>query len=274
MQQTAGSKVLWALLIFFLFTFQSSFGDKIILKNGSTFEGKIIKETDRVVILKISGMGKMTFQKSQISQILREKPSEKKEPTKKEGKAKKVPLFLWKVKGKEAYLFGTIHGYVNIYALSPTPLEKLKSSLYVILETDLKKIDRALIQKYGFFPKGESLDQKLPKDLWEKVKKALPNAPKDRLKKIKPWVLNFILGTKYHPSGSVAMDATLYNEALKAKITLEFLETPDEQFQMLDKVHQVNPQKTIDELQEMLDQPSKYKKKVQTLAKLYKKGDP
>ena len=59
-------------------------GDEVILKNGRSMRGKIVKETDKEVILK-TDIGKIPFRRSQIKEVRRSKPARK--PAKVEPKA-------------------------------------------------------------------------------------------------------------------------------------------------------------------------------------------
>jgi PAS domain-containing protein len=48
-----------------------SLADSVVLKNGGTLRGKIVKETDNAVTIQVTNLGKMTVERSRIKEIVR-----------------------------------------------------------------------------------------------------------------------------------------------------------------------------------------------------------
>ena len=51
-----------------------AYADYIILKNGNRLDGEILQETDEVVGINVTGLGSVTFNASEVDQVVREKP--------------------------------------------------------------------------------------------------------------------------------------------------------------------------------------------------------
>jgi len=61
--------LLLALLVVLFIAPPAAFADKIIFKNGRSFEGKLIRETSTHYVFKVRGMGEQKFKKSEVLKI-------------------------------------------------------------------------------------------------------------------------------------------------------------------------------------------------------------
>lgn len=61
--------LLVALSLAFVLLVPGAYGDTLYLKNGTKFEGKLVKETSTSYVFKIRGMGEQTFKKSLVDRV-------------------------------------------------------------------------------------------------------------------------------------------------------------------------------------------------------------
>jgi uncharacterized protein YbaP (TraB family) len=186
-------------------------------------------------------------------------------------------LFVWKVTTPGAaaqpdYLIGTMHVPVDKGLVMPAPVRELiGKATAVVTEADTHNIQPELLQKYTILKDDASLKRLLPPDSWEKlVKAAKPmGLTADHLDRMEPWVLNVGL-TMPAPDGRPVIDDLVQQEARKAKVPVSYLETAEEQFQILDSVKQ---EEDVRQLVETLNHPTLAKALFDKLEKEYFAGD-
>lgn len=156
---------------------------------------------------------------------------------------------LWKVEkaGTPAsYLFGTVHLTDARVAQVPAKVKALiERSKAVILEvTDLspKSASAALASamRNAIFTDGQSLDQLLAPDEFEKVKTAVARSgmPADAARLFKPWLVTTLMATsdcerKKAQSGALVQDMRIAEIAKARKVPLVGLETAESQLEAL-----------------------------------------
>lgn len=183
---------------------------------------------------------------------------------------KMTPVF-WKIEAeKPVYLLGTMHMGVDASSeFHEGVWEKLKECKTLVLELDMTKINQfEMIQKIQL-PPGKSLDQMLGEEHWEKLGKFIAPYPAMAFKNFKPWALQSIFAQKFLPP-TPAVEMTLTQKAIANGITIEALETVDEQLDAMDKVPEEDMIKSITQV---LDDIPAAKKEAQKLLEAYKNAD-
>lgn len=191
---------------------------------------------------------------------------------------------LWKVEKPGAptsYLFGTVHLTDNRVAQVPPKVKSLiERSKAVILEvTDLSPRSSAAAlasaMKNAVFTDGQSLDQLLAPDEFEKVKKAVARSgmPAEAARLFKPWLVTMLMATsecelKKAQSGALVQDMRIAEIARARRIALTGLETAESQ---LDALAGVGIAQQVDMLRSGLAYVDRTQDLIETMLQLYLK---
>ncbi len=153
--------------------------------------------------------------------------------------------FLWKIEAegrKPSWLFGTIHlQRPDVTALPPAVEQALAESDAVYTEIPADLASMVALMPKMLLPKGKSLDAMLgpalASGLDKEIKSIDPALSITPFLHLKPWAVAAMLleledQMKY--SGTLALDMTLYQRAASAGKETGGIETPDEQFAVMD----------------------------------------
>lgn len=159
---------------------------------------------------------------------------------------------IWKVSknGKTLYLGGSIH----LLRESDYPLPKEYDSAFsksdkIVFETDIEKLEDPTfaqsIMAEGTFKEGKNITDVLTKKTYEKLKKecAKVSLPLDLMTKFKPSIILMTLTVmKYQQMGLLAegIDKHYHVKGKEANKSFDFLETVDEQKEVLLKMGEGN----------------------------------
>ncbi|MEN8148331.1 MAG: hypothetical protein ABFS86_00825 [Planctomycetota bacterium] len=87
--------VLSAVILLFLFT-PDLFADVLVFKNGGRQEGTIVEETEEHIVLDVPGVGKMTYARKGVREILRAEPGPTPAKKGERGEIKRIEdAFIW-----------------------------------------------------------------------------------------------------------------------------------------------------------------------------------
>lgn len=161
--------------------------------------------------------------------------------------------FIWSVKGMRntVYLMGSIH----MLQQSSYPLPQAVEEVYnccrrVVFETNMASADSPYFQqkrnKYGLYPKGETLSQNISPQtqalLQERLKAA--GLTPGQVEQYKPWfVAQLITGleiTKLGFDPALGIDGYFFRKAKKDKKSLVFLESNEFQLALLSSLGEEN----------------------------------
>lgn len=147
--------------------------------------------------------------------------------------------FLWEVKKgeKKSWLFGTMHlGTDAEKELHPVVFQSLDGAKVAVFEANVFDIDPFAAVQMAMLPPDQSAKSKLPAEKWKTLVDRVGSIlmPESTLERFRPWFLVTLILQDMLPK-TEPMDATLYNRAKSAKKELFFLETLEEQINMVDK---------------------------------------
>jgi len=181
-----------------------------------------------------------------------------------------APL-MWRVKapsGKVLYLVGTVHmGYDVTREADPVILKTLVNSKTFVMETNIQASQTQLLSRMNL-PKGQTLDTLIGPEAWAKLE-ALYGERASAFKTMQPWMVAVGLVQMMIPSSmlSVPMDLLLLQRAQAKNQTIDYLETPEFQLNMLEKALDAKM------LKEMLLEFEKERKNIKALLAAYRSGD-
>lgn len=170
---------------------------------------------------------------------------------------------------KKSWLFGTMHlGTDAEKELHPVVFERLSAARVVVFEANVFDMDPFAAAKLAMLPEGESVKNKIKPASWKALVDRVGSIlmPESTLERFKPWFLVTLVLQDMLPK-TEPMDATLYNRAKAAQKQLVFLETVEEQIQLVDKSMDV---RLLDDT--LADLPLA-ERMLLGLADAYKKGD-
>ena len=154
----------------------------------------------------------------------------------KEGKAnkEKINSIFWQItdlKGKEHYLFGTIHTDDNrVSNFKPIVEEKLKEIDIFVMEAD-EVIDRSILRVDSKVYSGRLSEEELEKI---NLLADFHTMPREHILSMKPWILAVIFDSP-RPITPFNQDNLLKSKAEDFMKITQGLETPEEHFNALDK---------------------------------------
>jgi uncharacterized protein YbaP (TraB family) len=148
-----------------------------------------------------------------------------------------APL-LWRVHkadGPTLWLFGTIHD-AGLPAVQPSVLAALAASPRFASELGNNEPDRDAMRELMRIERGPGIDQQLATDDWWDLRDALRGKVReDDLKRARPWFALIQLNRLSAPK-TESMDVGLAKIARDKQLTVDGLETPEDQARALDSV--------------------------------------
>jgi uncharacterized protein len=142
----------------------------------------------------------------------------------------------WEVsfEGHTSTLLGTMHDVVDADELPPRLWDELARSRVAFTEADVRSIDRNRFLEAVTLPEGQSVRAAVGEDDWPTVVEALEGvvAP-EQADTLQPWYTQGALVRAIVPQVEHPIDATVVDEAVQAMVQPAFLETWQEQVDML-----------------------------------------
>lgn len=148
-------------------------------------------------------------------------------------------LMLWEATGKQGtvYLFGSIHVCkAACFPLDESITSRLAASDALVLELDTTRAGiQSVLMSAAMLPAGESLQNKLPPDDWQRLKHALESEglPLQGTERLRPWMLGLLLSIQAaQRSGfevSQGIDFWMLKRAKELGKPILELETPERQ---------------------------------------------
>jgi uncharacterized protein len=179
---------------------------------------------------------------------------------------------LWRIEpptGKPSYLFGTIHtDDPRVTELPPAVQERFNGADTLILELvmDTKAVVDAM--SYMMFTDERTLPGVLGVKLYDETRTTLLNygLPVAGLEKQKPWVAVVTLSMPLPKADGTVLDQTLQLKAIKARKTVEGLETVAEQVGVFDQMPMADQ---IDLLKHTLKEMPKRDEQLEAMTRAY-----
>ncbi|WP_455381401.1 TraB/GumN family protein [Salinispira pacifica] len=121
-----------------------------------------------------------------------------------EGSQAARQLLFWRAEraGSTVYLLAAIHlAGPEIYPLDRAITDAFDRCKSLVVEVDVQTLSpavlRKLMQRYAYYPEGDSLDKHLPAGLLEQVEQAAATAglPSGAVERMRPWLLESVLST-------------------------------------------------------------------------------
>ncbi len=183
----------------------------------------------------------------------------------------KANPFLWRVqseKGRDVYLFGTIHTEPldDEMGLVPQVREAFEASTRFAMESDLSNL-KDISKSQIFLLKGEQLNEMLGEEAWSTLTDKIGDTvPPARLKKMRPWVAGSMLTREIADFGT-SMDRDFLERSEKAGKEITFLESTDKGLEAVKAMFD------IEALKKSLTHLDKVKEQYDALSNAYRKGD-
>ena len=156
---------------------------------------------------------------------------------------KHINTFLWQVKSNTStvYLLGSIHvAKPDFYPLNDVIEESYKKSDALVVEVDINNVDMNSMMNRVMLPGRETLESKLSKKTYEKIKKLFEknNIPETMYYKFKPWfAVMMITMMDVKNSGynqNLGIDKYFLDKAKKDNKKIIELESAKQQFDVFD----------------------------------------
>jgi uncharacterized protein len=183
-----------------------------------------------------------------------------------------VQPFLWRVEGPAgpSWLFGTVHVGVVLAELPAVVVERLGASRVVVLEADVRGIDPFSMMEMVQLPEGMRLDALVRPDVWAALRGRLGFVfPEEQLVRLQPWFVESVLVTLEVPT-LAPMDLALLQQAAARGQELRFLETWQEQLQLMGRVPL---EQSAEDLTRWVDEPGEVVGELNRLLQAYRAGD-
>ena len=145
----------------------------------------------------------------------------------------------------------------------------LENSQQFICEADTQNIDPSKVTSYLYFKPPRSLESLIGKKKTAAIAKAM-ESPLAQVKTMRPWFLSSLLILKMEKNPGASMDVSLQTHAADFKKNLIFLETYDQQIEMLAGI---NEKEMAEALYEMTADMAETKKNYKMMGNLYRGGD-
>ncbi len=198
------------------------------------------------------------------------------------GANNKIAPTLWQIEKNNvtSYLFGTVHlGDADMNGLPTAVTNAIKKSQRVVVEVDLSKLSPMEIQQksmqYMTLPAGKSLKTELSQENYNKLKTYLGKKGIDILlmDRIQPWgVMLTVTLMEYQNAGfseQNGIDKQVLKLANEKQITVQSLETLDQQLTLFNQLSQYNDKLVSDSLEELAQMDSHFNKLINS----WKRGD-
>lgn len=156
---------------------------------------------------------------------------------------KHVNTFLWQINSNTStvFLLGSIHvAKPDFYPLNNSIEQSYKKSNALVVEVNINNIDMNSMMKRVLLPGRETLESKLSKNTYEKLKKLFEknNFPETMYYKFKPWfAVMMITMMDVKNSGydqNLGIDKYFLDKAKKDRKKIIELESADKQFDIFD----------------------------------------
>jgi uncharacterized protein YbaP (TraB family) len=188
-----------------------------------------------------------------------------------EGDAPKSPAVMFEVEqaGQKSWVFGTMHiGIDAEKVLPPVVFDRLDHASVVVFEANVFEISPTDVIGAATMPPGKSVKTQLAPGHWKLLVDRVGGLlmPEATLEKFRPWFLATLLAADMLPKTD-PMDKVLWDRVSGTGKKIEYLETVDEQLQMIDKSLDA---KVLDD---MLGDLPAAEKQVTDLAAAYQAGD-
>jgi hypothetical protein len=142
----------------------------------------------------------------------------------------------WEVShdGRTSALLGTMHDVVDADELPARIWDEVEEARLLITEADVRSVDRAMFQAAITLPEGQSVRAAVSDEDWDAIVEALEGiATADQADTLQPWYTQGALVRAIVPQVDDPIDTTLVEEAVHATVQPAFLETWQEQVEML-----------------------------------------
>lgn len=144
--------------------------------------------------------------------------------------------FLWSVQGPkatgESYLLGTVHIGVSAKEMPRQVWEALRRSKTIVSEADISQAKGANLQKYTYYTPPQTLTKALGKEKAQTIATAL-GSTLEAVQNMRPWFASSLLVLKLEANTSAMLDKELQSAAKSMNKQSLYLETLEEQLQML-----------------------------------------
>jgi uncharacterized protein len=146
-------------------------------------------------------------------------------------------------KGKQLYLFGTIHiGHPAFYPLDAQTMKALSSSVRLAVEFDSRNTAAVMdaMARYAFYPNGERIDPYLSVRTKQQLRRTLPRfgLTFEKVAGMKPWMIaNLLIGMDAERDGlslQLGTETFLLDFAARNGLEVLELETADYQLALFD----------------------------------------
>lgn len=185
--------------------------------------------------------------------------------------APKSPAIMFEVEqsGRKSWVFGTMHlGIDADEVLPPVVFDRLDHASVVVFEANVFEVDATAVIGAATMPPGKSVKTELAPGHWKLLVDRIGGLlmPEASLERFRPWFLATLLAADMLPKTD-PMDKVLWDRVSGTGKKIEYLETVDEQLQMIDKSLDA---KVLDD---MLGDLPAAEKQVTDLAAAYQAGD-
>lgn len=185
-----------------------------------------------------------------------------------------APPLMWEVGGEHGstvYLLGTIHIGVCAREDLPDPVwERFDRTQRVLVEAEIRTVDKQEYLELASLPAGESLDQLLPPAVWSDLLQLVDTFSPATLRQLRPWAVIMEVFRALPFPQCEGMDLTLLNAADEAKKAIEPLEPWQDQAAAL---NQVPLEQGVQGLIALVQNLEAVQGKYLELIDLYKQGD-
>ena len=176
--------------------------------------------------------------------------------------------YLWKVRGTgaDSYLLGSFHINTDFQGLDPLPdsvRQAFEASEVVMLEADVNSPQ--LEPKRMTIPRGNGLRKRLSPQQWDQVVK-ITGYPSSTLQVLRPWLISSAITAKWFEMGPRGMDGRFIILARVHDKKVEFLESLDEQAQLLDQLT------TVDDIAKMLERENDVRRSFAVAKQVFESG--
>lgn len=135
------------------------------------------------------------------------------------------------------YLLGTIHLGVPADQLPPRVWQALQNADHLVVEVDLDTIDQKLILARLLWPEGQSLQQKIGQESFDKLKTLLPQVPAMQLNRMRASAIAPMLIQSQIQIQDLPMDQALIAFGKRQHKNLIALERPEQQLEILNEIY-------------------------------------
>ena len=191
--------------------------------------------------------------------------------------------FLWEVSGPEGdfYLMGSLHYMVEgAYPLNDEVYNRLAESDTLVVEIDMREVSQfeveSLINQLGMLEPGESLEDILDEELYQRVANILEpqGITRQQFNQFKPWYIGLLISNfaGYEMEAEIVegIDYHILTEAVELELEIKELESLEYQYEMFADFEQELQVEMIKDAFDDIDKGENYS---QDLAELWLDGD-